>query len=167
MPGLSGTARSRRLIVSSRDTATSVAILGTRKLVAVSSTPSEVPPPPPGGSPARLGGYSSPGAQTNNLAVVSLVASVGSFVAHVIPVIGGVTVALIAIVTGFMARGQIKKSGEQGMWMANLGIVIGFVHLALVFVGIVILLIFVFVLGVALFGIAAHGGATPSPQPTG
>jgi len=137
------------------------------KLLAVSSTPSEVPPPPPGGSPARLGGYSSPSAQTNNLAVVSLVASVGSFVAHVIPVIGGVTVALIAIVTGFMARGQIKQSGEQGMWMANLGIVIGFVHLALVFVGIVILLILVFVLGVALFGLAANSGATPSPHPTG
>ncbi|TMG43341.1 MAG: DUF4190 domain-containing protein [Chloroflexi bacterium] len=133
----------------------------------MSSTPGQVPPPPPGASPAQLGGYSAPAAPTNTLAVVSLVASVGSFVAHVIPVIGGVTVALIAIVTGFMARGQIKQSGEQGMWMANLGIVIGFVHLALVFVGIVILLIFVFVLGVALFGIAAHGGATPSPQPTG
>src|SRR6266568_100953 len=150
MPGLSGTARSRRLIVSSRDTATSVAILGTRKLSAVSSTPSQVPPPPPGGSPAQLGGYSSPATQTNSLAVVSLVASVGSFVAHVIPVIGGVTVALIAIVTGFMARGQIKRSGEQGMWMANLGIVIGFVHLALGFIFLVLLLTAISVVGVTV-----------------
>src|SRR5437660_10302985 len=134
----------------------------------MSSRPGQVPPPPPGAWPAQLGGYSAAAAPTHTLAVVSLVASVGSFVAHVIPVIGGVTVALIAIVTGFMARGQIKQSGEQGMWMANVGIIIGVIHLAGLFLVLLFFLFVVFVLGIALFGVATHSGSAPSPsvQPT-
>jgi len=101
---------------------------------------------------------------TNNLAVVSFVAGIASFFAHIVPVIGGFTVAVIAIVTGFVARGQIKRSGEQGMWMANAGIIIGFIHLALGFVVILAVLFLIFVVGVALFGIsAASGSPTPSP----
>jgi hypothetical protein len=121
--------------------------------------------PPPGGSPAQLGGYSSSGTQTNSLAVISLVTGVGSCLGHVIPFIGGGTLALIAIVTGFIARSQIKRTGEQGAWMANVGIIIGVIHLA----GLLLLLFFflfvVFVLGVALWGAAAHGGSAPSPSP--
>ena len=115
-----------------------------------------------------MGGYSAPTAQTNSLAVISLVAGVASFFAHVIPVIGGFTVALVAIVTGFIARGQIKQTGEQGMWMANAGIILGFVHLALGFILLLVLLIAIFILGIALFGIAVHsGGASPTPVPSG
>jgi Domain of unknown function (DUF4190) len=133
----------------------------------VSSEPHQVPPPPAGSQP-QLGGYASTGQQTNTLAVVSLVASIASFVAHVLPVLGGTIVAIVAIVTGFMARGQIKRTGEQGMWMANVGIIIGFVHLAGLFILLLVFLFFIFVLGVALFGFAAHGGgATPSPVPSG
>ena len=114
----------------------------------MSSTPGEIPPlsqqggPPPThiagqqSSPSTqvphtpgLPGYTASQAQTNNLAVVSFVAAIASFFAHIIPVVGGITVAVIAIVTGFMARGQIRRTGEQGMWMANLGIIIGFVML--------------------------------------
>ena len=120
------------------------------------------------GPPQIGGGYTSAATQTNTLAIISLVAGLASFFAHVIPVIGGFTVALVAIVTGFIARGQIKRSGEQGMGMANAGIIIGFVHLALGFILLLVLLIFIFVLGIALFGIAGHsGGASPTPVPSG
>jgi len=102
------------------------------------------------------------------MAVVSFVAGIASFFAHVIPVIGGFTVAIVAIITGFIARGQIKKSGEQGMWMANAGIIIGIVHLVLGFFIVLIVLFLIFVLGLALFGIAASGGgSSPSPVPSG
>jgi uncharacterized protein DUF4190 len=122
------------------------------------------PAPAPG-----LQGYTPAAAQTNSLAIVSLVSGFLSFFAHVIPIVGGFTVALIAIITGFMARGQIKRTGEQGMWMANVGILVGFIHIALGFILILVLIFVVFVLGVALFGIAAHNGSapTPSPLPTG
>jgi hypothetical protein len=96
------------------------------------------------------------GAQTNSLAVVSLVAGIGSFFAHVIPGVGGLTVAIVAVVTGFMARNQIKQTGEQGMGLATAGIVIGLIHLALLVVGLLVVLFLIFVLGIALFGIGSH-----------
>jgi hypothetical protein len=107
--------------------------------------------------------------QTNSLAVVSLVSGALSFFAHVVPVIGGFTVAIIAIITGFMARGQIKRTGEQGIWMANVGIILGFVHLALGFILGLIIVFVIFVLGVALFGSIGGSGGGPqvSPLPTG
>jgi hypothetical protein len=106
--------------------------------------------------------------QTNSLAIVSLIVGALSFFAHILPGIGGFTAAIIAIITGFMARGQIKRTGEQGMWMANTGIVIGFIHLALGIIGILVVLFIIFVLGIALFGIAASSnGGGPSPIPSG
>lgn len=143
---------------------------------------SQVPPPPPpqqGASTEITGQQTAPsttvphtpglsyapsGAQTNSLAIVSLVASIASFFAHIIPGIGGATVALIAVITGFMARNQIKQTGEQGMWMANVGIIVGLIHLIGLVILIFILLLAIFVFGIALFGIAAHGGGSvPSP----
>jgi predicted PurR-regulated permease PerM len=113
-------------------------------------------------------GYAPAAGQTNNLAVVSMVAGIASFFAHIIPVIGGFTVAIIAIVTGFVARGQIKRTGEQGMWMANVGIVLGFIHFALAFLIVLLILFLIFVAGIALFGISAHGGGSiPTPVPSG
>lgn len=112
-----------------------------------------------------LPGYTPSGAQTNSLAVVSLVAGIGSFFAHIIPGVGGFAVALVAVVTGFMARNQIRQTGEQGMWMATAGIVIGLIHLALIALLILVLIFVIFVLGIALFGVAAHGGGSmPSPS---
>jgi hypothetical protein len=84
--------------------------------------------------------------------VVSLVAGIMSFFAHIIPGVGGFTVAIVAIVTGFMARSQIRQSGEQGMWMATAGIVIGILHIALIAIVVLVVLFIVFVLGIALFG---------------
>ncbi len=75
--------------------------------------------------------------------------------------------AVIAIVTGFMARNQIRQTGEQGMALATIGIVVGIIHLVLILVLVLVVLFVIFVLGVALFGIAAHGGSAPSPVPSG
>ena len=140
----------------------------------MSTPPSDVPPPPPAPPAPQtqiVGQQSAPSTavphtpglqpqgvgvagQTNTLAIVSLAAGVGSFFAHVIPGIGGFTVAVVAIVTGYMARNQIKQTGEQGMGMATAGMIIGIVHIGLIVLG-VIGLILIFIFGIALFGIAA------------
>ena len=97
--------------------------------------------------------YSSPAAtRTNTLAVVSLVAGIGSFFAHIIPGVGGFTVALIAVITGYMARKQIRETGEQGMGMATAGMIIGIVHLVLLGLLVIAVLFAIFVLGVVIFG---------------
>jgi len=90
--------------------------------------------------------------RTNTLAVVSLVAGIGSFFAHIIPGIGGFTVVLIAVVTGYMARKQIKETGEQGMGMATAGMIIGIIHLALLILLVIALIFAIFVFGIVLFG---------------
>lgn len=100
--------------------------------------------------------YQSSTAPTNSLAVVSLVAGVLSFFAHVIPGVGGFTVAIVAIITGYMGRQQIKQTGEQGMWMATAGMVIGFIHIALIAVVVLFLVFLIFVLGITLFGLSRH-----------
>ena len=137
----------------------------------VSSTPSDLPGPPSGGGtsqthiagqesapsstvpPAPPGALYTPaaGTKTNTLAVVSLVTAIGSFFAHILPGVGGFTVALIAVVTGYMARKQIKETGEQGMGMATIGMIIGIAHLALIIIVFIALLFLIFVMGIALF----------------
>jgi hypothetical protein len=84
------------------------------------------------------------GIQNNTLAVVSLVTAVGSFFGHVIPFVGGFTLALVAVITGHMARNQIKKTGEPGMGMATAGLIIGYAHMAL------IALVFIFLFGLVI-----------------
>ena len=95
--------------------------------------------------------------QTNSLAIISLVAGIGSFFAHIIPGVGGLAVALVAVITGYMARNQIKQTGEQGMGMATAGMIIGIVHLVLIALGVIaLILIVVFGIGIAFLGIAAR-----------
>ena len=72
-------------------------------------------------------------APTNSLALVSLVAGIASFV--VCPVIG----AIVAIITGHMARGQIRRTGESGNGLAVAGLVLGYVHIALAVLALVII----------------------------
>lgn len=99
--------------------------------------PSTALPPPPGGA-----GYAQP--QTNSLAVVSLVAGVAGYVIpH--PFIAGI----IAIITGHMARRQIRVSGEGGGALALVGLVLGYVHLALSIL--LLVLIVLLLLGVGIF----------------
>ncbi len=83
---------------------------------------------------------------TNQLAIVSLAAGIASFV--ILPFIG----ALVAIVTGHIARSQIRKTGEDGGGLALAGLVIGYVHLALFALLIIVLLV---VLGAIGFLVAA------------
>jgi hypothetical protein len=107
--------------------------------------------------PVTSGPISTAGpGQTNSLAVISLVAGIGSFFAHIIPGIGGFTVAIVAIVTGYMARNQIKKTGEQGYGLATAGMIIGIVHVALLVLLVIGLIFAIFVFGIALFGISSR-----------
>jgi len=96
------------------------------------------------------------GTTTNTLAIVSLAAGIGSFFAHILPGVGGFTVALIAVITGYMARRQIKETGEQGMGIATAGMIIGIAHLLLIVLVVIGLLFVIFVLGIAILGNAAR-----------
>lgn len=70
--------------------------------------------------------YQNPGAvyapvpKTNTLAIVSLVTSL----------LGGLS--LVAVITGHIALGQIKRQGENGRGLAIAGLVIGYVSMVLV-----------------------------------
>ncbi len=94
---------------------------------------STVPPPPPEG---QAGGGLVARSATNTLAVVSLVAGIASFV--IVPLIG----AVVAVITGHMARSQIRRTGEQGGGLALAGLILGYVHLALVVVALGIVVLF-------------------------
>jgi len=103
--------------------------------------------PPP--YPPQQPGYYAVGRPTNTLAIVSLVLGIASYV--VVPIIG----AIAAVVTGHMARGQIKQTGEGGSGLALAGLILGYVHLALAVIGIVIAVIVVIIIGAA----AVHSGS--------
>ena len=90
------------------------------------------------------------GTRTNTLAIVSLATGIGSFFGHIIPGLGGFTIALIAVITGYLARKQIRESGEKGMGIATAGLIIGAAHLALIVLLIIGVLFLVFVLGVGV-----------------
>ena len=147
----------------------------------MSTPPGELPPPPqeppasPTHAPTQIVGQQvepsstvphTPGApltavsssQTNSLAIISLVAGVGSFFAHIIPGVGGFTVAVVAVVTGYMARNQIKQTGEQGMALATAGIIIGIIHIALIVGVVILILVLVFVFGIAMLGLSRSSG---------
>lgn len=64
-------------------------------------------------------------APTNNLAIISLVAAIASWV--FLPLLG----AIVAVVTGHMARNEIKQShGVQGGGaLAIIGLVLGYLNL--------------------------------------
>ena len=106
------------------------------------STP--VPGPPPGSVTV---GYGPP--RTNTLALVSLVAGIASYV--FLPFVG----ALVAVITGHMARGQIRQTGEGGSGLALAGLILGYVHLALFILLVVGVLVLLGGLGI-LFATQAH-----------
>ena len=137
----------------------------------MSTRPGHLPPPPAGSSTQIAGQQVAPstpvppgpygplyapagaGSRTNSLAIVSLVAGIGSFFAHIVPGVGGFTVALIAVITGYMARKQIRETGEQGMGMATAGMIIGAVHIALLVLLVIGLVVAIFAFGFVLFGL--------------
>ncbi|HSR23711.1 MAG TPA: DUF4190 domain-containing protein [Candidatus Eisenbacteria bacterium] len=87
---------------------------------------------------------------TNTLAVVSLVTGIASY--FVVPVIG----AIAAVVTGHMARGQIRRTGEGGSGLALAGLILGYVHLALAVIGIGVILVGLAIAGAAIFSQSTH-----------
>ena len=76
--------------------------------------------------------------QTSTLAVVSLVSGILGWI--VLPWIG----SLVAIVTGHLARGEIRRSpgALDGDGMAVAGLVLGYAMFALTLLGLVLLLLF-------------------------
>jgi hypothetical protein len=108
-------------------------------------------PPPPGAPPAAppsgpypgaAGGWGAvpytPPRRTNPLAIVSLVAGCAQFLGFC------VIASLVAIVTGHIARRQIKRSGEQGAGLALAGVILGYLGIVLVALAITGFAIFVF-----------------------
>jgi len=89
--------------------------------------------------------------KTNTMALVSLISGVVGWFA--VPFIGSV----VAVVTGHMARSQIRQSGgrEDGDGLAIAGLVLGYVGLVMALIGIVlVVLFFVGVLGLGILGAA-------------
>ncbi|MGH3666389.1 MAG: DUF4190 domain-containing protein, partial [Egibacteraceae bacterium] len=88
--------------------------------------------PPPGGY-----GYGTPyqPAQTNGMAIAALICGVATFAC-------GITF-LPALILGYIAKGQIDRSGgqQQGRGMAVAGIVIGWIGVAFVMLFAVLLAI--------------------------
>lgn len=131
----------------------------------MSTAPGELPPP----ASQAVGQQTAPSTivphtphiravPTNGLATVSLVTGILSYLGHVIPLIGGGTLALIAIITGYIARRQIAQSGEQGRDIATIGIVLGAINIGIVLLILFSIFFIVFVLGISILGIAAHSG---------
>ncbi len=77
--------------------------------------------------------------QTSSLAIISLVSGISSW--FVLPILGGI----IAVFTGHMARKEIRESEGRltGMEWANAGLALGYIHLALVAIGICVLVLIV------------------------
>ena len=71
-----------------------------------------------------------PAAKWNVLSIVSLVASVIGF-------------GLVGVITGHIALGQIKRTGEQGNVLAIIGLILGYLGIvAAIIIGIVYIAIF-------------------------
>lgn len=86
-------------------------------------------------------------AQTSTLAIISLISGILGWT--IVPTLG----AIVAVITGHMAKNEIRRSGGMltGDGLATAGMVLGYIHLALVVVGICLaVLIFAGVLSVPL-----------------
>jgi Domain of unknown function (DUF4190)/Domain of unknown function (DUF1707) len=76
------------------------------------------------GTPAR---YAAPAGNTNGLAVASLACGIVQFF---IPL----PTAILAIVFGHIARGQIRRTGERGAGLATAGLVLGWAQVVLLII---------------------------------
>lgn len=98
------------------------------------------------GYPQPYGNYAYPPARPNNsLALVSLLCGIGGVT--ILPFVA----SIVAVITGHMARKQIRETGEGGDGMAVGGLILGWI----VIVGAVAFLLFFLSIGAGIFGIAA------------
>lgn len=69
----------------------------------------------------------APAPQNSTLAIVSLVAGIASWI--IVPLIG----AIVAVVTGHMAKKEIRASGDTigGNGLATAGLILGYVNIIL------------------------------------
>ena len=86
----------------------------------------------------------APVAKTNVLAIVALVAGIAGLT--VIPFVS----SIVAVVTGHMARKEVRRTGEQGEGLALAGLITGYIGLGLG--------VLVAVLLIAFFGIVIASG---------
>jgi hypothetical protein len=107
-------------------------------------------------------GYAS--SQTNTMAIISVIAGVLSWFA--LPFIG----AVVAIVTGHMARNEIKNNPDmQGAGLALIGLILGYLHIiSFCAVALFFLLFFGGMIGLggcAILSEAGNSGASLSIPP--
>jgi hypothetical protein len=108
-----------------------------------------------------IGGGQGPGStmvagrRINTLAVVSLVTALVAPFGHVTG-IGGLALILTSIVTGHMARAEIRRTGEEGATLALIGLIISYVHIAIS----ALIVIFFFGVVMAILAAILHGVAT-------
>jgi len=80
--------------------------------------------------------YGAPTAPNNSMAVVAMVAGICGFT--VVPFIG----SIVAVITGHMARKQIRQTGEGGDGMAVAGLVMGWIVIVLTVLGTIAFFLF-------------------------
>jgi hypothetical protein len=88
---------------------------------------SQLPPPPPPSYPPAYGpggGYPQAPSGTNGLAIAALICSL-------IGLCCGGVLSIVGIILGFVAKSQIRRTGQGGSGMATAAIVIGFVIIVL------------------------------------
>jgi peptidyl-prolyl cis-trans isomerase B (cyclophilin B) len=96
---------------------------------------SDVTPPPPAPQPTPYASAPA-GPKTNTLAIVSLVLAF--------------FISLGAVITGHIALGQIKRTGEGGRGLAMAGLILGYIGLVVGLIG--------FIFWISVIGIAASSG---------
>jgi hypothetical protein len=99
--------------------------------------------------------------QTSTMAIISVISGVLSWVA--LPFIG----AIVAIVTGHMARNEIKSNpGMQGDGLAIAGLILGYLHVVTFCGGVLLfLLIFGGVIGLSGCAILSEAGQSSMSIP--
>ena len=141
------------------------------RLVAMGTPLAELPSQPPStqvvgqqtypSTVVPMGGGQGPGSALvgrrgiNTLAVVSLVTALVAPFGWVTGV-GGLALIVTSIVTGHMARAEIRRTGEQGATLALIGLIISYVHIAVS----ALLVIFFFGVVMAILAAILHGVVT-------
>jgi hypothetical protein len=87
------------------------------------------------GQPGPYGQRGRVGRKTNSLAIASLCCGVGLLLA-------GIIAGIPAIVLGFLAIRQIRRTGEDGRGMAIAGIVLGFISIIATAALIILVIVF-------------------------